>query len=158
MKALLVLLALTLIGCSRTLLAGPPFQTDDPDPVPYEHYEFYTFSLADSTRLETDTFGPATEFNWGAGPNVQLHLIVPAAAAFPSDGSPAFGLGDIETGIKYRFIPETKHRPMVGTFTMFEMPTGNANRGLGVGQLWARIPIWIQKDFDPWTTYGGGVS
>ena len=24
--------------------AGPPFMTDDPEPVDYQHYEFYTFS------------------------------------------------------------------------------------------------------------------
>lgn len=155
MRFFLALLVL-LTSCPKSLIAGPPFQTDDPDPVPYKNYEFYTFSSAGSTHLETDTLGPATEVNWGAIPNVQLHLIVPAGAAFPSDGPAAFGIGDIETGIKYRFIQETKHRPMVGTFTMLEMPTGNADRGLGVGRLWARIPIWIQKSFDPWTTYGGG--
>jgi hypothetical protein len=151
-----LLLLLPLLACPQVLRAGPPFQTDDPDPVPYHHYEFYTFSGLDSTRLEADTVGPAVELNWGAVPNVQLHIIVPAAEAFPSDGPSALGLGDIETGIKYRFIQETKHRPMVGTFTMFEMPTGDAHRGLGVGQLWARVPIWIQKSFGPWTTYGGG--
>jgi len=26
--------------------AGPPFRTDDPEPVDYQHYEFYTFSPA----------------------------------------------------------------------------------------------------------------
>jgi hypothetical protein len=26
--------------------AGPPFQTDDPEPVDYQHYEFYTFYFA----------------------------------------------------------------------------------------------------------------
>jgi hypothetical protein len=156
MKRILLFPLVLLATCSATLQAGPPFQTDDPEPVDYKHYEFYTFSLADSTRIETDTFGPATEFNWGAVPNVQVHLIVPATAAFPSDAPAAFGLGDIETGIKYRFVQEAKHRPMVGTFTMLELPTGDATRALGVGHLWARIPIWLQKSFGPWTTYGGG--
>jgi hypothetical protein len=36
--------------CSAVLLlpssatAGPPFRTDDPEPVELGHYEFYTFS------------------------------------------------------------------------------------------------------------------
>ena len=30
--------------------AGPPFQTDDPEPVPYQHFEFYTFSLGTAVR------------------------------------------------------------------------------------------------------------
>lgn len=39
---------------------------------------------------------------------------------------------------------------------MMELPTGNAARGLGSGQAWYRVPIWIQKSWGPWTSYGGG--
>jgi hypothetical protein len=144
--------------------AGPPFQTDDPEPVDFRHYEFYTFGAADSTAIAVNTAGPAVEFNWGVVPNVQLHIVIPAAATWPSnspslaplgEGPSAFGLGDIETGVKIRFIQETRHRPMIGTFTMFEIPSGNAAKGLGVGKGWAKLPIWVQKSFGPWTTYGG---
>jgi hypothetical protein len=44
---------------------------------------------------------------------------------------------------------------MVGTFTMFEIPSGNPTNGLGVGKGWAKLPVWAQKSFGPWTTYGG---
>jgi hypothetical protein len=141
---------------SINALAGPPFQTDDPEPIDFRNYEFYTFASSDGTPLETDTQGPALEFNWGAAPNLHLHIIVPAAAIFPADAPRAFGIGDIELGIKYRFVQETKHRPMIGTFTMFEIPTGSASRGLGVGKTWYKVPLWAQKSFGPWTTYGGG--
>jgi hypothetical protein len=154
-----------LFSVSTAALAGPPFQTDDPQPIDFRNYEFYTFATSDGTAVETDTFGPALEFNWGALPNVHLHIIIPAAAIFPSNnpalapagmGPRAFGLGDIELGIKLRFIQETKHRPMIGTFTMIEVPSGNATRGLGVGRTWFKVPLWVQKSFGPWTTYGGG--
>jgi hypothetical protein len=154
-----------LVYVATPALAGPPFQTDDPEPIDFRHYEFYTFAASDGTRVETDTVGPGFEFNWGALPNVHLHIIVPAAAILPSnnpsfapsgEGPRAFGLGDIELGIKYRFVQETKHRPMIGTFTMFEMPTGSAARALGVGKTWYKVPFWAQKSFGPWTTYGGG--
>jgi hypothetical protein len=153
--ALVIFLSLLVIA-STPALAGPPFQTDDPQPIDYKNYEFYTFASSDGTHVETDTSGPAVEFNWGALPNVHLHIIVPAAAIFPADDPRAFGLGDIELGIKYRFVQETKHRPMIGTFTMVEVPSGNADRGLGVGKTWYKIPLWAQKSFGPWTTYGGG--
>jgi len=145
-----------LVSVSTTALAGPPFQTDDPEPIDFRNYEFYTFAGSDGTRVETDTVGPAVEFNWGALPNVHLHIIVPAVAILPANGPRAFGLGDIELGIKYRFVQETKRRPMIGTFTMFEIPTGSAARGLGVGKTWYKVPLWAQKSFGPWTTYGGG--
>jgi hypothetical protein len=146
-------------------VAGPPFQTDDPEPIDYKHYEFYTFANSDGTGIETDTEGPALEFNWGALPNVHLHIIIPAAGILPANkaslapisiGPRVYGLGDIETGIKYRFVQETKHRPMIGTFTMIELPTGNYDRGLGVGKTWFKLPLWLQKSWGPWTTYGGG--
>jgi hypothetical protein len=136
--------------------AGPPFQTDDPEPIDFRHYEFYTFAASDGTPAETDAIGPAVEFNWGALPNVHLHVIVPAAAIFPRDDARAFGFGDMETGIKYRFVQETKSRPMIGTFVMFELPTGNADRGLGIGKNWFKLPLWVQKSWGPWTSYGGG--
>jgi len=145
-----------LVFAATAAQAGPPFQTDDPEPIEFRHYEFYTFASSDGTQAETDTAGPAVEFNWGALPNVHLHVIVPAMAIFPRTDPRAFGLGDIELGIKYRFVQETKHRPMVGTFVMFEVPTGNAARGLGLGKTWYKVPIWAQKSFGPWTTYGGG--
>ena len=135
---------------SRAALAGPPFQTDDPEPIDFRNYEFYTFASSDGTPLETDTVGPALEFNWGALPNVHLHIIAPMAAIFPAHDARAFGLGDIELGVKLRFVQEGKHRPMIGTFTMFEIPTGNADRGLGVGKTWYKLPIWVQKSFGPW--------
>src|SRR5580704_15586994 len=99
-----------LFWLSTAALAGPPFQTDDPEPIDYGHYEFYTFAASDGTPVETDTVGPAVEFNWGALPNVHLHMIVPLAAILPSNnpalapagvGPRAFGLGDMELGIKY---------------------------------------------------------
>lgn len=136
--------------------AGPPFQTDDPEPIEYKNYEFYTFATMSRIPGETDTMGPALEFNWGALPNTHLHIIFPAASYLPEHGVRAYGVGDMELGIKYRFVRETKTRPQIGTFTMFEIPTGNADRGLGVGRAWYKIPLWAQKSFGPWTTYGGG--
>ncbi len=37
-----------------------------------------------------------------------------------------------------------------------ELPTGSQPKGLGNGRTWVKLPIWLQKDFGPWTTYGGG--
>jgi hypothetical protein len=149
---------------SVNLWAGPPFQTDDPEPVDFRHYEFYQFGTVSSTPVETDPTGPAFEFNWGAVPNVQLHVILPWGAVRPSNnpvyfpagvGPSAYGLTDMELGAKIRFIKETKHRPEVGSFTMLEVPTGNVDKGLGVGRVWYKLPVWAQKSWGHWTSYGG---
>jgi hypothetical protein len=51
--------------------AGPPFITDDPEPVDYLHWELYTFSLG--THAMRDTSGvvlPSCDCNYGVLPNI----------------------------------------------------------------------------------------
>lgn len=144
--------------------AGPPFQTDDPDPVPYRHFEMYAFTLVDSTGKNaggTVLEVPAYEVNYGVVPNVQLHLVLPMTTLFaPSGGDTNFGIGDTEFGAKVRFVKETAHVPELGVFPFFEFPTGSEDKGLGVGSTWYRMPMWAQKSWGPkdkqWTSYGGG--
>jgi hypothetical protein len=61
----------------------------------------------------------------------------------------------MELGAKIAFIKETKHFPQIGSFAMFEMPTGNSTNGLGVGKIWYKLPIWVQKNFGKWLIDGG---
>ena len=134
---------------------GPPFQIDDPVPVDLHHYEFYVFGAMDGTPLETDSVGPALEFNWGAIPRVQLHAILPWGAVAPSDGPVVFGLTDTELGVKLAIFKETRRLPQIGTFTMFEMPTGSYSKGLSVGKVWYKLPLWLQKNIGHWLLDGG---
>ncbi len=138
--------------------AGPPFRTDDPEPVDYQHWEFYTFSQA--THFKGDTSGtlPGVEINYGVVPDIMVHLVAPIAFDHPDGSGTKFGYGDTELGVKYRLVEEDEKgwRPMVGVFPLFEAPTGNAHRGLGTGHGHAFLPLWLQKRFGDWTTYGGG--
>jgi len=136
-------------------LAGPPFVTDDPEPVPYQHFEFYNLSLGTAIRGDTQGDAPAWEYNYGIIPNGQVHIIAPLT--FDTQAG-AYGYGDTELGFKYRFINEDNNdwQPMVGVYPLVELPTGNADRGLGAGYVRAYFPVWLQKSFGDWTTYGGG--
>lgn len=154
-RPLAALVAL-LLACATPALAGPPFLTDDPEPVDYHHFEFYTFTTQDKAPDGTNITGPAIEYNIGAAPNVQIHFVVPFAFSSPVGGPNTSGLGDTEIGVKYRFVQETNNRPQIGIFPMIEVPTGNADKGLGNGRAWFRLPVWVQKSWGPWTTYGGG--
>src|ERR1035437_10609377 len=60
-----------------SLYAGPPFLTDDPEPVDYQHWEAYLFANGDHTSGGYIINGPAVELNYGVLPDTQLHLIVP---------------------------------------------------------------------------------
>ena len=151
-----VVLAAFALSVAASAPAGPPFLTDDPEPVELGHWEAYLFAMYDGAPSTTAVDGPAFELNYGAAPNLQLHLVVPLTTAEPAGGPSAHGLGDLEVGVKYRFVEESEGQPQIGIFPMLELPTGNDRRGLGNGRLWARLPIWAQKSWGPWTSYGGG--
>ena len=144
------------LGSTLGLRAGPPFLTDDPEPVDLHHWEFYTFAQGDRTSDANAISGPAVEFNYGVAPNTQLHLVAPIANVSSPGTGWASGYGDTEVGVKYRFLDETNSRPQIGIFPMAELATSSGDRGLGNGRTWYRLPLWIQKSWGPWTTYGGG--
>ena len=139
-------------------LAGPPFITDDPEPVDYEHWEFYDFSQGIRAKGATDGVAPACDCNYGILPNVQLH-VQPGVALHRDKGGPfTYGAMDTELGVKYRFLEQDKKdwTPSVAFYPLLETPSGDATRGLGAGRTRAFLPFWAQKDMGDWTTFGGG--
>jgi hypothetical protein len=86
---------------------------------------------------------------------MQIHMIIPLSFSYPHSGSFAYGPGDIELGLKYRFVKETSSIPQIGLFPLIEIPTGSDAKLLGEGHAQIFIPLWIQKSWGSWTTYGG---
>src|ERR1039457_970603 len=41
---------------------------------------------------------------------------------------------------------------------MFEIPTGNYDKGLGVGKGWYKVPLWLQKNIGNWLLDGAGET
>ena len=136
--------------------AGPPFRTDDPETVGDRHWEIDIASQLSKDKDGISATAPQLEANYGPLPNLDLHMITPFSYVSPNEGSTHYGFGDLELGAKYRFIQESDWIPMVATFPLVEMPTGNRAQGLGNGHVRAFIPLWFQKSCEPWTTYGGG--
>lgn len=151
----LIVLSAALLRSSPAL-AGPPFLTDDPEPVEYKNWEVYLASQGALDRGGTSITAPHVEINYGVFPNVQLHMIAPMEYVKPEGAPSHYGFGDLELGVKYRFIQENDWRPQVGLFPLLEVPTGDKDKGLGTGEVHAFLPVWLQKSWGPWKTYGGG--
>jgi hypothetical protein len=148
-----------LIGLAPgTASAGPPYRTDDPEPVELGHYQLYTLSTGTAVSNDKSGLLPGFEFDYGLIPNGQLTINAGVAFDSPVGGPTQFGYGDTEVSFKYRFIQEDKEgwRPQIAVFPLIELPTGDEDRGLGTGHVLAFLPIWVQKSFGSWTTYGGG--
>lgn len=145
---------LLLVSASRAL-AGPPYATDDPEPVELHHWEVYLASQATFGKAGFAGTAPHLEVNYGAAPELQLHVIAPLVLA-AGGGVPArYGPGDLELGAKLRFVDEERAGVQIGTFPIVTLATGSSARGLGEGGATVLIPLWLQKGLGRWTTYGG---
>lgn len=149
-------LSICLLIAKTGAWAGPPFVTDDPEPVDLHHWEVYAATQRIGTTSDISGTLPHLEINNGIAPNLQVHLIAPYSFDRSTGGATVRGYGDTELGAKYRFVQETQSKPMVGIFPLVEVPTGNSARGLGGGHFQFFLPVWLQKSWGPWTTYGGG--
>jgi len=136
--------------------AAPPYITDDPEPVEYQHWEVYFGSLFIKQPDAWTSTAPHLEVDYGPLQNVQLELIAPLTFYAPSQGSTSYGYGDTQLGIKYRFVQEGEWIPQVATYPQMLVPTGSHARNLGSGHLQTFIPIWLQKSMGNWIGYGGG--
>jgi len=149
--------ACILLLAARPAMAGPPFLTDDPGVVEYGHSEFYIATDMTKTADGTEGSLPHLEYNYGFAPNFMVHVLVPYAFSDPKDGSSERGLGDIEIGLKYLVLDETKNLPMIGIFPIVTVPSGDEDKGLGNGSAQYFLPVWLQKNWGSWqTNFGGG--
>jgi hypothetical protein len=142
------------VALASPAMAGPPYITDDPEPTDTGHWENYLF--VEGTRAGGEFAGPPVgiELNYGPFTDAQLTF------SFPLNPDPGTGgLGTVwaplGVGFKYRFIGEDEDgwRPQVAFFPSVAIPVGTASRNSPVTEF---FPIWAQKSFGPWTTFGGG--
>jgi hypothetical protein len=138
----------------QATFAGPPFNTDDPQPVDFKHWEYYISSMNTfQPRTWTGT-SPHFEVNYGLLPNVQVHLLLPVNYNYVRNEGTNFGYAYTEFGLKYRFIQESENTPQIGIFPIIEIPTlKNDEFSNGKAQIY--LPLWMQKTWGKLTTYGG---
>jgi hypothetical protein len=129
--------------------AGPPYETDDPQPTERTHWEIYTFGTREGSG--NDVAGvTGVDLNYGPVDGVQLTATLPLAYARGNGAT----FGDIEIGIKYRFVHDEHTGLDIAMFPRVILPT--AGRGFGTGRASLLLPIWVQKSFGRWAVFGGG--
>ena len=136
-----------------TAWAGPPFMTDDPETTETGHWEIYGPYVETEGRGAGFEGTTGVELNYGAGPDLQLTLGLPAAFVH-DDAGWRWGKGDLELSVKYRFFHDEVSGLSIAAFPGVTLPT--ASKGMGAGKVTAFLPIWAQKDCGPWSVFGGG--
>lgn len=154
--SLLFVTALLLALAAAPAAAGPPYVTDDPEPTDLGHWEIYNFASAEGMHRDWDG-AAGFDINYGAVKDVQLTATLPLA--FTHEGGPGgdgtrAGAGDVELGVKYRFVHDEGAGLQVAIFPRAILPTGG--KRFGTGRASFLLPVWAQKDFGPWSVFGGG--
>ena len=135
------------------VIAGPPYQTDDPETTPYQHFEIYAFN--EGSRSGSGFSGESgIDFNYGATPDLQLTATLPIGFNFPLHGKTAISPSNIELAMKYRFLHQDTFGFDVSVFPRAFLPSGS--HAIGDDHASFLLPVWVQKDWDKWSAFGGG--
>jgi hypothetical protein len=144
--------ALAMVGVATPAVAGPPYLTDDPVPTDTGHWEIYAFTTGEGRRSTLDA-DAGFDLNYGPIKNVQLTATLPMSFAHDSFDGWKGGTGDVELGVKYRFIDE-KHGFSAAIFPRAILPTSGLESHERTRFL---LPLWLGRDFAGGTSiFGGG--
>jgi hypothetical protein len=139
--------------CSAPAWAGPPYFTDDPVPTDEGHFEIYAFAdgLRNSGGSSSDL---GLDFNYGLTRDIQLTAVLPLGYEQPTGGGSAKGPGNIELAAKYRFLHQREDGWDVAVFPRVFL--ASVSPGVGDQHASFQLPIWVGRDWDRWSTFGGG--
>jgi hypothetical protein len=143
--------AAALVTVAAPAWAGPPFDTDDPEPTDTGHWEIYNFAAGARADGAFEGSG-GFDLNYGAWKGVQLTATLPLD--FVRGPGRRTNIGDVELGVKYRFFRNEKAGLQVSIFPRIILPTSGKTYGSGKAAL--LLPVWGQKDLGKWSLFGGG--
>ena len=138
---------------SLSARADSPFYTDDPNFSP--GWEIKMGATAEHNS-GGDILTEVLDWNYAVVPNVRLNLTTYTKHHWPSGGTDAFGYGDTEFKIKWRFLDEDPKswRPAIGIAPKVYFPTAETAHGLGDGVWRFQIPLQFGKTVGKWYHWG----
>lgn len=144
--------ALALLSTSVPVAAGPPYLNDDPVPTDTGKWEIYAFFAGHGQHTDVDA-DAGIDLNYGPIRNVQLTATLPVSFS-RARGRWQSGTGDVEIGIKYRFLNGDGSGISAAIFPRAILPTSSIGNDERTRFL---LPLWLQKDFEGGTSlFGGG--
>jgi hypothetical protein len=100
---------------------GPPMITDDPGTPGAGHWENnFAFTL-DNTPTEHLYETPIADINYGWGERVQLKIEIPWLVVKAPNSSAKTGIGNIDPGVKIRFLDEDSSGISLSTYPQYRL-------------------------------------
>lgn len=141
------------LACATPGFAGPPYETDDPEPTELGHWELYNFVDVDGRAGQVDG-AAGLDLNYGAAKGLQLTATIPAAFAREPGRGWRAGTGELELAAKYRFVNDEKSGWQAAVFPRVILRTASVHLGGTRARL--LLPLWVQKDVGRTSIFGGG--
>ena len=143
----LLLVGMVFAVIAQPAAAGPPYVTDDPVPTDLGRWEIYSFFDGSADRGAVSG-AAGFDLNYGPVAGVQLTATLPLDVT--TDPRLQVGIGDVEAGIKYRFIEDERSGVSIAIFPRLIFPTG------GAGKTSMLLPVWAGIERGKWSLFGGG--
>ena len=148
-----ILATLLLGSAAAPAFAGPPYLTDDPVPTDTGHWEIYGFTAGEG-RDGTVDGDAGFDLNYGPVKAVQLTATLPLSFSRDLAAGWRTETGDVELGVKLRFLNDEKHGISAAVFPRAILPTSTI---AGDERTRFLLPLWVGKDFAGGTSlFGGG--
>lgn len=156
--------ALCVVGIAASLLAQPPFYTDDPAVTEKGKIHFEFFNELDGLQRQFPNLRQNTanyKVNYGLPHDLELDFDFPYLAIFRAVGTTnSTGGGDANLGIKWEFHKEKpdSRMPALGASLYFEFPTGDSRQQLGSGLTDYWLNLIAQKSLSPKTRVNANLG
>lgn len=127
--------ASTAAAIAALLLASPAFGmvTDDPGTVAPKSVQIeLTADYAKSAEGKETLAGLALKT--GILESLEIGVNAPIVISDPDAGEKESGIGDVQAGLKYRFLEAAGARPALALTAGLTIPTGDKDKGLGSGK------------------------
>jgi len=122
--------------------AVPPLVTDDAEVADHEVFEIYTGFDYQGGGGSVSRELPTTELDYGILDRTEFSLVIP----YLSQSGQA-GFGDLDPGVKYIVIEETKTWPAIAASFDCKLTNGSVGRGLGSGNFNYDFLVPVQKSW-----------
>lgn len=151
-----MLLSALFLFFSQTFTWADQYLTDTPQTMDFGQVEADIYSALTKVKKDYAIHTPAFETNIGVMTDFQVRVAMPVMLSISPHKKTTYGYGDMDVGIKYRFIHETEVMPQVAFYPRINLPSGDPTLRLGNRKALERLPLWIQKNWGQWKFSGGG--
>jgi hypothetical protein len=131
--------AIVLVPPNAWAQGGPPLITDDPDTPGPGYWEINLATIVEKSRPERRSEAPLADINYGIGTRIQLKFEIPWVTMVSPDQSAQTGIGNNNTGVKWRFLGREGEPVSWSIYPQLEMNTRESSAVKGLVERQTRL-------------------